>query len=241
MESILNWFSEWFAELAHKIDICLISNKGWILILKGLGVTLEVAFFAALLGIVVGLIVALMTMTKYKRGRNTLLSRIAHVYITVIRGTPSVIQLLIVYFVIFQSVNISAVLAGIIAFALNSGAYVAEIFRSGILSIDNGQMEAGRSLGLNYNQTMFKIIMPQAIKNILPALGNEFIVLLKETAILGMIAGTDLTKAADFIQSRTLEPFVPLLTAALIYLVLVMLMQKGLSIMEKELRKSDNR
>lgn len=203
MEAISNWFSEWFGELAHKIDICLISNNGWKLMLQGLGVTLEVAFFAALLGILIGLIVALMTMTKYKKGKNTLLSRIAYLYITIIRGTPSVIQLLIVYFVIFQSVNVSAVFAGIIAFAFNSGAYVAEIFRSGILSIDNGQMEAGRSLGLNYNQTMFKIIMPQAVKNILPALGNEFIVLLKETAILGMIAGTDLTKAADFIQSRT--------------------------------------
>ena len=170
-----------------------------------------------------------------------ILNAICRAYITVIRGTPVVVQLLIIYFVIFGSVrNISKELVAILAFGMNSSAYVAEIFRSGIMSIDNGQFEAGRSLGFNYRQTMIYIIMPQAFKNVLPALGNEFIVLLKETSVSGYIALQDLTKGGDIIRSRTFDAFMPLMAVALIYLVMVMIFTKLVSMLERRLRNSDH-
>ena len=165
---------------------------------------------------------------------------ICKIYLTVIRGTPVVVQLLIIYFVIFGSTQISKVLVAIMAFGINSAAYVAEIFRSGIMSIDDGQMEAGRSLGFNYAQTMFYIIMPQAFKNVLPALGNEFIVLLKETSVSGYIALQDLTKGGDIIRSRTYDAFMPLIAVALIYLVMVMVFTKCVNLLERRLRNSDH-
>ena len=161
-------------------------------------------------------------------------------YLTVIRGTPVVVQLLIIYFVIFGSSDISKTLVAVMAFGLNSGAYVAEIFRSGIMSIDNGQFEAGRSLGFNYVQTMLHIIMPQAFKNVLPALGNEFIVLLKETSVSGYIALQDLTKAGDIIRSRTYDAFMPLIAVALIYLAMVLIFTKLVNMLERRLRSSDH-
>ena len=157
-----------------------------------------------------------------------------------IRGTPVVVQLLIIYFVIFGSSDISKTLVAVMAFGLNSGAYVAEIFRSGIMSIDNGQFEAGRSLGFNYVQTMLHIIMPQAFKNVLPALGNEFIVLLKETSVSGYIALQDLTKAGDIIRSRTYDAFMPLIAVALIYLAMVLIFTKLVNMLERRLRSSDH-
>ena len=157
-----------------------------------------------------------------------------------IRGTPVVVQLLIIYFVIFGSVNIEKVPVAIMAFGLNSGAYVAEIFRSGIMSIDAGQFEAGRSLGFNYVQTMRYIIMPQAFKNVLPALGNEFIVLLKETSVAGYIALQDLTKGGDIIRSRTYDAFMPLIAVALIYLAMVLIFTKLVNMLERRLRNSDH-
>ena len=163
----------------------------------------------------------------------------AKLYITVIRGTPVVVQLLIINFVIFSSVFVDTVLVAIIAFGLNSAAYVAEVFRSGIMSIDAGQMEAGRSLGLTYNQTMWRIIMPQAVKNVLPALGNEMITLLKETSVAGYIALQDLTKGGDIIRSRTYSAFLPLLAVAAIYLVLVLILQALVGRLERRLAKSD--
>ncbi|MGN0332829.1 MAG: amino acid ABC transporter permease [Lachnospiraceae bacterium] len=217
-----------------------ITDNRWKYIADGLCVTLEVTFFAVLIGIVLGFLVAMVRATYDKTGKLRILNAVCKVYLTVIRGTPVVVQLLIIYFVIFGSVDISKVLVAVMAFGLNSGAYVAEIFRSGIMSIDNGQFEAGRSLGFNYAQTMRYIIMPQAFKNVLPALGNEFIVLLKETSVSGYIALQDLTKGGDIIRSRTYDAFMPLIAVALIYLVMVMIFSKLVNMLERRLRSSDH-
>lgn len=217
-----------------------IKDDRWKYIWEGLGVTLQVTFFAVLLGIIIGFLIAIVRSTYDKTGKMKLLNFFCNVYLTVIRGTPVVVQLMIIYFVIFGSVDISKVFVAIMAFGINSGAYVAEIFRSGIMSIDNGQFEAGRSLGFNYPQTMRYIIMPQAFKNVLPALGNEFIVLLKETSVSGYIALQDLTKGGDIIRSRTYDAFMPLLAVALIYLVMVIIFTKLVNILERRLRNSDH-
>lgn len=190
---------------------------------------------------VLGFLLAIVRSTYDKTGRMKILNALCQAYITVIRGTPVVVQLLIIYFVIFGSArDISKELVAILAFGMNSSAYVAEIFRSGIMSVDNGQFEAGRSLGFNYRQTMFYIIMPQAFKNVLPALGNEFIVLLKETSVSGYIALQDLTKGGDIIRSRTFDAFMPLMAVALIYLIMVMIFTKLVSLLERRLRNSDH-
>ncbi len=217
-----------------------IKDDRWNYIWEGLTVTLRVTLFAVILGIVIGFLIAIIRSTYDKTGKMKLLNFICSVYLTVIRGTPVVVQLLIIYFVIFGSVDINKIIVAIMAFGINSGAYVAEIFRSGIMSIDNGQFEAGRSLGFNYTQTMRYIIMPQAFKNVLPALGNEFIVLLKETSVSGYIALQDLTKGGDIIRSRTYDAFMPLLAVALIYLVMVMIFTKLVNILERRLRSSDH-
>ncbi len=217
-----------------------IAEDRWKYIWDGLGVTLKVTFFAVLLGIVLGFLVAIVRSTYDRTGKLKLLNAICKLYLTVFRGTPVVVQLLIIYFVIFGSVDISKILVAVLAFGINSGAYVAEIFRSGIMSIDNGQFEAGRSLGFNYTQTMVHIIMPQAFKNVLPALGNEFISLLKETSVSGYIALQDLTKGGDIIRSRTYDAFMPLIAVAAIYLVMVLIFSKLVSILERRLRNSDH-
>ena len=182
---------------------------------------------------------AVVRATYDKTGKLKVLNWICNVYLTVFRGTPIVVQLMIIYYVIFASMDISKVVAAILAFGINSGAYVAEIIRSGIMSIDNGQFEAGRSLGFNYIQTMWHIVLPQALKNVLPALGNEFIVLLKETSVSGYIALQDLTKGGDIIRSRTYDAFMPLIAVALIYLVMVMVFSKLLEVLERRLRNSE--
>lgn len=223
-----------------RFDLNFIQDNRWKYIWDGLGVTLRVTFFAVIIGIVLGFLVAIVRSTYDKTGKLRILNWVCKVYLTVIRGTPVVVQLLIIYFVIFGSVNISKVLVAVMAFGFNSGAYVAEIFRSGIMSIDNGQFEAGRSLGFNYVQTMVYIIMPQAFKNVLPALGNEFIVLLKETSVSGYIALQDLTKGGDIIRSRTYDAFMPLIAVAIIYLVMVMIFTKLVNILERRLRNSDH-
>ena len=217
-----------------------VSQERWRYIWNGLGVTLQVTLFAVLMGIVLGFIIAIIRATHDKTGKMKILNAICQIYLTVIRGTPVVVQLLIIYFVIFGSVDINKVLVAVLAFGINSGAYVAEIFRSGIMSIDKGQFEAGRSLGFNYAQTMIHIIMPQAFKNVLPALGNEFIVLLKETSVSGYIALQDLTKGGDIIRSRTYDAFMPLIAVAVIYLVMVMIFTKCVDILERRLRNSDH-
>ncbi len=216
-----------------------IEENRWKYILNGLGVTLRVTLFAVLIGIAIGFIVAIIRSTYEKTGKLKILNLLANIYLTVIRGTPVVVQLLIIYFVIFSSVRVDKIFVAIIAFGINSGAYVAEIIRSGIMSIDPGQMEAGRSLGFNYIQTMCYIIIPQAFKNVLPVLGNEFIVLLKETSVAGYIALEDLTKGADIIRSQTYSPFVPLLSVAAIYLGIVMLLTFLLKKLERRLRSSE--
>ena len=216
-----------------------IKDNRWKYIVNGLGVTLRVTLFAVLIGIAIGFVVAIIRSTYEKTGKLKISNFLANIYLTVIRGTPVVVQLLIIYFVIFGSVRIDKVFVAIVAFGINSGAYVAEIIRSGIMSIDPGQMEAGRSLGFNYIQTMFYIIIPQAFKNVLPALGNEFIVLLKETSVAGYIALEDLTKGADIIRSQTYSPFIPLLSVAAIYLGIVMLLSFLLKKLERRLRSSE--
>ena len=211
----------------------------WKYIINGLGVTLRVTLFAVLIGIAIGFVVAIIRATYEKTGKLKIFNFLANIYLTVIRGTPVVVQLLIIYFVIFGSVRIDKIFVAVIAFGINSGAYVAEIVRGGIMSIDPGQMEAGRSLGFNYIQTMWHIIIPQAFKNVLPALGNEFIVLLKETSVAGYIALEDLTKGADIIRSQTYSPFIPLLSVAAIYLGIVMLLSFLLKKLERRLRSSE--
>lgn len=210
------------------------------MITDGLKITLLVTVFAVLIGVVLGFLIAIVRTTHDKTGKLKILNAICKVYLTVIRGTPVVVQLMIIYFIIFGSVDISKVVVAIVAFGINSGAYVAEIFRSGIMSIDNGQFEAGRSLGFNYAQTMMYIVMPQAFKNVLPTLCNEFISLLKETSVSGYIALQDLTKGGDIIRSRTYDAFMPLIAVALIYLAMVMIFTKLVSLLERRLRNSDH-
>ncbi len=190
-------------------------------------------------GIFLVCFVAIVRTTHDQTGKLKFLNGVCKLYLTVIRGTPVMVQILLIYFGIFASVNVPKLLVAVIAFGLNSGAYVAEIFRSGIMAVDKGQLEAGRSLGFSYAKTMWHIIMPQALKNILPALGNEFIVLLKETSISGYIAMDDLTKGANTIRSLTYSPFLPLVAAALIYLVVVLILQAGVNALERRMRKSD--
>ena len=228
---------EWLREQIYNN---FITDNRWRYLTNGLKVTLEVTFFAVLIGILLGLLVAVVRSTYAKTGKMKIANFLCGIYITVIRGTPVVVQLLIIYFVVFGSVKIDKVFVAIMAFGLNSGAYVAEIFRSGIMSIDNGQFEAGRSLGFSYGKTMLYIIMPQAFKNVLPALGNEFIVLLKETSVAGYIALEDLTKVGDIIISRNFSAFFPLLTVALIYLIMVTIFTKLVGILERRLRNSDH-
>ena len=216
-----------------------IENDRWKYLTGGLLTTLEITLFAVMIGFVLGFLVAIVRSTHDKTGRLKVLNILCKVYLTVIRGTPMVVQLLITYFVIFGSVNIDKILVAVMAFGINSGAYVAEIVRSGIMSIDNGQFEAGRSLGLNYRQTMIYIIMPQAFKTVLPALANECIVLLKETSVAGYIAVQDLTKGGDIIRSQTYSAFMPLVTVALIYLVMVMILSNLVGRLERRLAKND--
>ena len=206
-----------------------IKDDRWHYIADGLKVTLIVTFCAVLIGVVLGFLLAIVRSTYDKTGKLKLLNLICQIYITVIRGTPVVVQLLIIYFVIFASVDVSKTIVAILAFGMNSSAYVAEIFRSGIMAVDNGQFEAGRSLVFNYRQTMIYIIMPQA-----------FIVLLKETSVAGYIALQDLTKGGDIIRSRTYDALMPLMAVAIIYLVMVMIFSKLVSMLERRLRNSDH-
>ena len=217
-----------------------INGDNWHYIADGLVTTIQITFFAVLVGIVIGFIVGIIRSTYDKTHRLKILNFICNVYLTVIRGTPVLVQLLIIYYVFFASVRIDKVLVAVLAFGINSGAYVAEIFRSGIMSIDNGQFEAGRSLGFNYPQTMWYIIMPQAFKNVLPALCNEFIALLKETSIAGYIGLQDLTKGGDIIRSRTYSAFMPLIAVALIYLAIVLIFTQLIKILERRLRQSEH-
>ena len=226
--------------LQHQFNRYFVDNGATEWWLTGLKTTLLVTVIALCIGVVLGLLIALIRSTHEQTGKLKLLNTVARVYLTIIRGTPSMIQILFFYSVIFATINLNNIVIGGIAFGINSGAYVAEIFRSGIMSVDKGQTEAGRSLGLNSAQTMRLIIIPQAFKNVLPALINEMIVLLKETAIIGYIGTIDITKAATLVQSRTYDALVPLLSAAIFYLILVMILTYFMGKLERRLRKSDH-
>ena len=226
-------------DVVSKFKNNFIKDNRWKYIVKGLKNTIIIAVCSAVLGVLLGFMVAFIRATHDKRNCLGILNWICKLYLTVVRGTPTMIQLLIMYYVVFKAVNVDKVLVAIIAFAINSGAYVAEIMRSGIMSIDNGQFEAGSSLGLSYRITMISIILPQAIKNVLPALCNEFITLLKETSICGYIGLTDLTRGGDIIRSNTFDAFMPLILVAAIYLVIVQLLTMGVAKMERRLRKNE--
>ena len=241
---------EWFQSLADKFYLCFIDDDRWTWLVDGLKNTLIITVFALLIGVVIGVVIATVRSTydkngeamKKKGGAGYVILRIANficsLYLTIIRGTPVVVQLMIMYFVILVNEQ-NGVIVAIIAFGINSGAYVAEIFRSGIQSIDQGQFEAGRSLGFNYIQTMIYIIIPQAVKVILPTLWNEVIVLVKETSVAGYVGVVDLTKAGDRIRGRTFEAFMPLIAVAIVYLILVIILTQILRLIERRLRKSE--
>ncbi|MCR4789040.1 MAG: amino acid ABC transporter permease [Lachnospiraceae bacterium] len=230
----------WFIHVGEMFQRAFIKEDRWKLYLSGLGVTLKVAFFAAILGVILGTVAALMKLSVKKNGKPSVRSIIATIYIDIIRGTPSVVQLLIMWFIIMKNCR-NGVLVAVLSFGINSGAYVAEIIRAGILAVDHGQTEAGRSLGLSQAQTMMYIVIPQAIKNVLPPIGNEFIVLLKETAIVGYVSLSDLTRVANQVSSRTYEAFMPLIGAAVIYFVIIKILSILLGRLERRLRKSDRR
>ena len=226
----------WWADFCGDFYSSFIREDRYMLLVEGLGVTIKVSLLAILIGIVIGVVVALCNVSRFKP-----LKLIGGIYTDIIRGTPSVTQLMFIYFVVFASVHWEKWIIAAIAFGVNSGAYVSEIIRAGILSVDHGQTEAGRSLGLNAYQTMSRIVIPQAVKNIFPALCNEFIVLIKETAIVGYVGLMDIQKAGDFIKSATYKPVMPLLGTAVIYYVLIKILTLALRQVEKHLRRSDIR
>lgn len=216
-----------------------LEDNRWTYLANGLLTTLKISLLSAIIGIILGFLIAVGKVSCDKTGRFKIINLILKAYLTIIRGTPAMIQLLIIYYVIFASSSVDKVFVAVIAFGLNSSAYIAEIVRSGIMSIDEGQFEAGRSLGFNYTQTMFHFILPQAIRNVLPALFNEFIVLLKETSISGYIGIMDLTRGGDYIRSRTYDAFLPLIAVALIYLVIVMVLTALLGKFERKLKNDE--
>ncbi len=226
--------------LSERFAAAFITGDRWKLYISGLGITLEIALFAGILGIIIGTVLALMKLSTTEDGKPTIFNYIASIYVDIIRGTPSVLQLLIMWFIIMASSN-NGILVASLSFGINSGAYVSEIVRGGILAVDKGQMEAGRSLGLSKAATMRYIILPQAIKNVIPPLGNEFITLIKETAIVGYVSLADLTRVANQIASRTYDAFMPLIGAAAIYFVIIKILTILLGNLERRMRKSDNR
>ncbi len=227
--------------IVDKFRSCFVDDARYQYLLQGLGNTLVITFFAILLSLVLGTLIAIVRATYERTGRWKVLNALCQLYLTVVRGTPTMVQLLIIYYVVFASVDVNKIVVAIIAFGLNSAAYIAEVVRSGIMSVDNGQMEAGRSLGLSYGTTMRLVILPQAFKNVLPALGNELITLLKETSISGYIGLVDLTKGSDIIRSITYEAMLPLGMVACIYLVIVMMLYLGVRRLERRLRKGERK
>ena len=231
--------SEWLNGIYNDFYRSVIYDERYKLILEGLGNTIIIAIGAVIIGILLGTIISIVKYTNKQRGVFRLLNKIFDIYVNIIRGTPSVLQLMIMYYIIFKTSTVDSVIIGMIAFGINSSAYVAEILRSGFDSIDDGQVEAGLSLGLSFRQTLKHIIIPQAVKISLPSMGNEFVTLIKETAIAGYIGITDLTKASDIIASRTYEYFFPLILVALIYLLLTTTVSKLLKRIERKLDVND--
>ena len=242
MKDIGEKMQTFWEDLVFDFNQTFIEADRWKALLGGIGMTLELTAFALMIGIVLGVLVAVVrssydqiTESGKKNGALKVLNAICNLYLTVIRGTPVMVQLMIMYFVVLASTT-NKVVVGALTFGINSGAYVAEIIRSGIMSIDKGQAEASRSLGLNYAQTMRFVIIPQAIKNILPALGNEFIALIKETAIVNIIGIKDITKWAMNVQGRTYQAFMPFIGIAIVYLFFVLLITKLIRMLERKLR-----
>lgn len=229
------------AGIAEQFESCFITDGRYHYLLQGLGNTLIITFFAIILSLLLGTMIAVIRATHQLGGKMKLLNMLCQVYLTIVRGTPTMVQVLIIYYVVFASANVDKILVAVIAFGLNSAAYIAEVIRSGIMSVDKGQMEAGRSLGLSYAKTMRLIILPQAFKNVLPAIGNELITLLKETSISGYIGLVDLTKGSDIIRSITYNALLPLGVVACIYLAIVMALSFGVSRLERQLRKNERR
>ncbi|MBD5086306.1 MAG: amino acid ABC transporter permease [Clostridiales bacterium] len=222
----------------------LITNKGYLKVLAGLRDTAIIAVAGLVIGIIIGTLLAVTKVVPQKRWYNKMFSRLTDVYVALFRGTPMVVQLLIMFYVLFPLIGLSGVpslVVAIVAFGMNSGAYVSEIMRSGILSVDKGQMEAGRALGLGYYKTMTNIVLPQAVKNIFPTLGNEFIALVKETSVVSFIAITDLTKAFQDIASSSYEYLITYLALALCYLVIVFLITICIRLLERRLRASERK
>ena len=232
---VRNGESSGITSLKQKFYSNFIEDNRYLYLVKGLLITLQITILAILLGVAIGFLVGILRTVCDGSRKYKLLNLLLKGYVTIIRGTPTMIQLLIIYYVIFASSDMNKVLIAVIAFGVNSSAYVAEIVRSGINSVDPGQFEASRSMGFSYGQTMRYVILPQAVKNVLPALGNEFIVLLKETAIAGYIGIMDLTRGGDYIRSRTFEAFLPLIAVALVYLCIVVLLTAGVSALERKL------
>ncbi|MDD6284778.1 MAG: amino acid ABC transporter permease [Firmicutes bacterium] len=231
---------EWWAGFCEEFYINFIKKDRWKYLTNGLGRTLEITLLAVLVGIALGFLVAIIRSTHEKTGKLKIGNAICQVYLTVIRGTPMVVQLMIMYFIIFLPLGVSKMVTAVLAFGINSGAYVAEIVRGGIMSVDNGQLEAGRSLGFGYARSMWYIVIPQAFKAVLPALANEFIVLLKETSVCSFIGLNDLTRGGDIIRGVTYSDFMPLIAVALIYLVMVVVLSYFVKLLERRLRKSDH-
>lgn len=231
MIETLNW-------LKHQFTITFIVDDRYKLFLQGLGNTLTIVLGALVIGIILGSLVAIVRVYNTRYGRFKILNKLCGVYLAIFRGTPVVVQLLIMYYIIFTFVR-SGVIIAVIAFGINSGAYVAEIIRAGIMAVDIGQTEAGRSLGLSQNKTMIRIVLPQAVKNILPALGNEMITLIKETSVAGYVAIRDITRAGENIRVLTMEPYFSLLFVALVYFLLVMGITSLLKLLERRLARSD--
>ena len=241
---------DWLADLQAQFQLNFIEKERWRSLLTGLGNTMKITILAALMGVAIGIVIAAIRSTydnnkedlKHKKSVGYYIlgffNGICKIYLTIIRGTPVVVQLLIIYFVIFAS-STNDIMIATLAFGINSGAYVAEILRGGIMSIDKGQFEAGRSIGFNYFQTMFYIIIPQVLKNVLPTLLNEFIALLKETSVAGYVGVVDLTRAGNAIRGATFSAFMPLIAVALIYLVIVLVLTWNCGIIERRRRKSD--
>lgn len=231
-----------FSDISDQLIQTFVTGNRYLYILEGLLNTLLITFFAVLLGVFLGALVALVKVAHSNNpNRLKIANGICTLYLTIIRGTPVVVQLLIMYYIILNGTAVNDITTAILAFGINSGAYVAEVIRSGIQSIDRGQMEAGRSLGLSQRTTMIKIIFPQALKNVLPAVGNEFIALLKETSVAGYIGIQDLTKGGDIIRSQTFLPFTPLVTTAAVYLIIVIGLTTLLTKFERRLHRSDYR
>ena len=229
------------SEEERTVDLVNLHTLRNCIVLQGLGNTLIITFFAIILSVILGTLIAIVRARHERKGDWKIPNMICQLYLTIMRGTPTMVQLLIIYYVVFASADVNKIFVAVIAFGLNSAAYIAEVIRSGIMSVDNGQMEAGRSLGLSYGKTMRLIILPQAFKNVLPAMGNELITLLKETSISGYIGLVDLTKGSDIIRSITYEAMMPLGVVALVYLFLVLGLNAGVRKLEKRLRKSERK